>query len=399
MKKKAVYQLSARQILLLAFVSALVAVGTVACLTNFSSMKWQLKDAANIASAEETPATIADPTTVSDEQNSIEVYRTYSPGVAFITSTAVMEDYYGQEFERERGSGSGSVIDAQGHILTNYHVIEGAQKLTVSLGGEKVFPAKVVGGDPDTDLAVIQIEPPAEGLTVVPLGDSEKLVVGQKVLAIGNPFGLDRTLTTGVISGLQRPIRARNGRPIEGAIQTDASINPGNSGGPLLDKYGKMIGINSQILSPAGGSVGVGFAIPVSIAKRVIPQLIQFGEVRRPKLGASLADVDQLVRQGVGLPVQNGLLVRSVLQGSAAQRAGLRGLQQDNSGEVILGDIITSVDGTAMNSIDDLYKLLDKKQINDTVQVEIYRDGKRQTVPMKLLPLPPSTQGASPRKF
>ena len=177
------------------------------------------------------------------------------------------------EFEEGSGSGSGSVIDKEGHILTNYHVIEGAQKLSVSLGGDKVYPAKVIGGDPDTDLAVIKIDPPREGLTVINLSDSDKLVIGQKVLAIGNPFGLDRTLTTGVISGLQRPIRARNGRPIEGAIQTDASINPGNSGGPLFDKYGNMIGINSQILSPAGGSVGVGFAIPVNIAKRVVPQL------------------------------------------------------------------------------------------------------------------------------
>ena len=398
MTKKAVYQLSARQILFLAFASALIAVGTVACLTNFSGTNWQSRDAANIASAEETPTAIADPSTVSDEQNNIDVYRTYSPGVAFITTTAVMEDYYGQEFERPRGSGSGSVIDNQGHILTNYHVVENAQKLTVSLGGDKVFPARIIGGDPDTDLAIIKIEPPREGLTVIPFGDSEKLSVGQKVLAIGNPFGLDRTLTTGVISGLQRPIRGTNNRPIEGAIQTDASINPGNSGGPLLDKYGRIIGINAQIYSRTGTSSGVGFAIPVSIAKRVVPQLIQYGEVRRPKLGASLADVEQLVRQGVGLPVENGLLVRSVLQGSAAQRAGLRGLQQDNSGEVILGDIITSVDGTAMNSIDDLYKFLDKKQINDTVQVEIFRDGKRLKVPLKLSALPQSSQGATPRR-
>jgi S1-C subfamily serine protease len=398
MTKKAVYQLSARQILILAFASALIAVGTVACLTNFNGTNWQLKDPANLTSAEETPTAIADPSTVSDEQNNIDVYRTYSPGVAFITTTAVMEDYYGQEFERSRGSGSGSVIDNQGHILTNYHVVENSQKLTVSLGGDRVFPARIIGGDPDTDLAVIKIEPPREGLTVIPFGDSEKLSVGQKVLAIGNPFGLDRTLTTGVISGLQRPIRGTNNRPIEGAIQTDASINPGNSGGPLLDKYGRIIGINAQIYSRTGTSSGVGFAIPVSIAKRVVPQLIQYGEVRRPKLGASLANVDQLVRQGVGLPIENGLLVRSVLQGSAAQRAGIRGLQQDNTGDVVLGDIITSVDGTAMNSIDDLYKFLDKKQINDTVQVEIFRDGKRLSVPLRLSALPSSGQGASPRR-
>jgi S1-C subfamily serine protease len=398
MTRKTVYQLSARQILLLAFSSALIAVGTLACLSNFGGMNWQTRDMGNIALAEDIPAEISDPSTVSDEQNSIEVYRKYSPGVAFITTTSIMEDFWGQEFERERGSGSGSVIDNQGHILTNYHVIEGAQKLTVSLGGNKVFPAKLIGGDPDTDLAVIKIDPPAEGLTVIPFGDSEKLAVGQKVLAIGNPFGLDRTLTTGVISGLQRPIRARNGRPIEGAIQTDASINPGNSGGPLLDKYGRMIGINSQILTPAGGSVGLGFAIPVSIAKRVVPQLIQYGVVRRPKLGASLSPVNELVRQGVGLPVNSGLLIRSVQQGGAAQRAGLRGLRQDSYGDVILGDIIMAVDGEAMNTIDDLYRFLDKKQINDDVQVEIYRDGRRQTIPLKLIPLPQS-QGASPRRY
>jgi S1-C subfamily serine protease len=173
------------------------------------------------------------------------------------------------------------------NILTNYHVIEGAQKLSVSMGGKKDYPAVVVGGDPDTDLAVIRLTEKPGPLTVVPLGDSDKLVVGPKVLAIGNPFGLDRTLTTGVISGLQRPIRARNNRLIEGAIQTDASINPGNSGGPLLDSHGRMIGINSQILSPSGSSAGVGFAVPVSIAKRVVPQLLQNGRVRRPKLGSA----------------------------------------------------------------------------------------------------------------
>lgn len=400
MTKKAVYQLSARQILLLAFASALIAVGTLACVSNFGVMNWRSNDA-NVALAEENSSgTIADPSTVSDEQNSIDVYRTLSPGVAFITTTSMSADYFGQEFEQESGSGSGSVIDTQGHILTNYHVIEGAQKLTVSLGGDKVFPAKLVGGDPDTDLAVIKIEPPAEGLTVIQMGDSDKLSVGQKVLAIGNPFGLDRTLTTGVISGLQRPIRARNNRPIEGAIQTDASINPGNSGGPLLDKYGKMIGINSQILSRTGGSNGIGFAIPASIAKRVVPQLLQFGEVRRPKLGAALFPVNELAKQGVGVPVENGLLVRAVVPNGSAQRAGLRGLQQDSSGGIVFGDIITAIDGTALNSMDDLYRFLDKKQINDTVQLEIFRDGKRQNLPLKLLTLPATTtQGASPRRF
>jgi S1-C subfamily serine protease len=220
---------------------------------------------------------------------------------------------------------------------------------------------------------------------VVPLGDSDQLSVGQKVLAIGNPFGLNRTLTTGVISGLQRPIRARNNRPIDAAIQTDASINPGNSGGPLLDKYGRMIGINSQILSPAGGSVGVGFAIPVNIAKRIIPQLISYGEVRRPKLGVDALGVEKLNDQGVKLPVQQGLLVRTAVSGGAAANAGIKGLTQDSTGEVALGDIITSIDGEKMNDIDDLYRLLDKKKIGDTVQVQVYRNGRTLTVPVRLL--------------
>jgi S1-C subfamily serine protease len=256
----------------------------------------------------------------------------------------------------------------------------------------------VIGRDPDTNLAVIKIEPPREGLTVISLGDSDRLNVGQKVLAIGNPFGLDRTLTTGVISGLQRPIRGTNNRPIEGAIQTDASINPGNSGGPLLDKYGKMIGINSQIYSRNGTSSGVGFAIPVNIAKRVVPQLIQFGEVRRPKLGASLLSVEQLSGQ-VQLPVASGLLVRSALAGGAAANSGIRGLSQDAAGEVVLGDIITAVDGEKMKELDDLYRYLDKKQIGDTVQAQVFRDGRTLTIPVKLTSPPQQSPDRQTRRY
>jgi S1-C subfamily serine protease len=396
MSKKAVYQLSARQIVLLSFASALIAIGTLACLSNFGGL-FQLRNP-NIASAEDapTPQGISNPTAVSDEQNSIEVYKSLSPGVAYITTSSQAQNPWGEETENEKGNGSGSVIDAQGHILTNYHVVEGATKLSVSFGGEKTYQAKVVGGDPDTDLAVIKIEPGADKITVVPLGDSEQLEVGQKVLAIGNPFGLDRTLTTGVISGLQRPIRARNGRTIEGAIQTDASINPGNSGGPLLDKYGRMIGINSQILSPGGGSVGVGFAVPVNIAKRIVPQIIQFGEVRRPKLGAALYSVEQLAERGIQMPVAKGVLIRSISPGGSAANAGLRGLTQDSDGDVVLGDIITSIDGTKVADSDDVYKVLDKKQIGDTVQVEVYRGNKSQMFTLKLMPLPASVQGRPP---
>lgn len=384
MLQKTVYQLSARHILVIAFASAMIAAGTVACFSGFGGF-WKSDNQSNTVFAEEAPKDISNPSAVSDEQNSIEVYKSLSPGVAFITSTSIQQGFWG-DVQEGKGSGSGSVIDNQGHILTNYHVVEGAQKLTVSLGGDKTYPARYVGGDPDTDLAVIKIDPPSSGLTIVPLGDSDKLSVGQKVLAIGNPFGLDRTLTTGVISGLQRPIRARNGRPIDAAIQTDASINPGNSGGPLLDKFGKMIGINSQILSPAGGSVGVGFAVPINTAKRVIPQILQYGKVRRPKIDAQLLSIEDLrERRGYDFPVENGLLVGNTTTGGEAQRAGLRGLTQDRDGAVYLGDIITSVDGTKVANMDDLYRLLDKKQSGDTIQVEILRSGKTQVLPVRLV--------------
>lgn len=387
---KAVYQMSARQIILLAFAAALVAVGATALL--YSLQKYLgTADPSTVTLAETAPAGISDPSTVTDEQNSIEVYRSLAPGVAFINTTTYQQDFWGG-VQEGKGNGSGSVIDNQGHILTNYHVVEDAQKLTVSFGGDKVYQAKYVGGDPDTDLAVIKIEPPAGGMTVVPFGDSDRLVVGQKVLAIGNPFGLDRTLTTGVISGLQRPIRARNNRPIDAAIQTDASINPGNSGGPLLDKNGKMIGINSQILSPAGGSVGVGFAIPANTAKRVIPQILQFGEVKRPKLGATLPSVSELKEQGYRMPVEKGLLVYQVSPNSPASAAGLKGITSDGT----IGDIIVSADGQAMDSLDDLYRLLDKKQFGETVQLEVYRGGRNVTVPVKLTPLASSTRTRRP---
>ncbi|MCO6509190.1 MAG: trypsin-like peptidase domain-containing protein [Aridibacter famidurans] len=393
MRQKATYQLTGRQLVLLAVISAFIAVAVVAAMSGFG-IGWNYLmsgESAEKTFAETQPA-ITDPATVTDEENNIEIYRKMSPGVAFITTSARFENWFGEEFERESGIGSGSVIDNQGHILTNYHVIEGASKLTVSFGGDKVYPATLVGGDPDTDLAVIKIVPPAEGLTVIPLGDSGSLDVGQKVLAIGNPFGLDRTLTTGVISGLQRPIRARNGRPIDAAIQTDASINSGNSGGPLLDKFGRMIGINSQILSPSGASAGVGFAVPVNTAKRVIPQLLQFGEVRRPKLGASLYGVEELRDRGIDLPVREGLLVRSVVPGGSIDRAGLRGLTSDGQ-STLLGDIITTIDGQKINNIDDLYRLLDRKKIGETVSVQVYRRGNTITVPVKLLQMPETRNG------
>ena len=372
------YRISARQILLIAFTSAFFAAGVVFFFERYGGRLLEPSGSASLT--ESAPAGITNPTLATDEQNNIEVYKAISPGVVFITSTSFSNDFW--EAGERSGTGSGFVIDAQGHILTNHHVIEGAQRLSVSFG-EKSYPATKVGEDPDTDLAVIKVDAPRDVLKVIPFGDSDNLVVGQKVLAIGNPFGFARTLTTGVISGLQRPIRARNNRQIEGAIQTDASINPGNSGGPLLDSSGRVIGINSQILSPAGGSVGVGFAVPASIAKRIVPQLIKNGAVIRPKLGIVPFNVGNLQ---IRLPVTEGVGIYQVYPNTSASAAGLRGLTQTPEGDVELGDIITSIDGQRVNNSDDLYRILDKHQFNDVVQVEVFRDNRRVKVPVRLLP-------------
>ncbi|HKB67622.1 MAG TPA: trypsin-like peptidase domain-containing protein [Pyrinomonadaceae bacterium] len=373
------YRLSARQILAVALVSAFFAAAAIAVVDRVANRVQPSGSAFSTA----TPAGITDPAAATDEQNNIEVYRTLSPGVVNVHSTSYARDFFGF-VEPQEGSGSGSVIDQDGNILTNYHVIEGATKLAVSFGGQKNYAAQLVGGDPDTDLAVIKlVERPKEPLTIISLGDSEKLEVGQKVLAIGNPFGLDRTLTTGVISGLQRPIRARNGRPIEGAIQTDASINPGNSGGPLLDSHGRMIGINSQILSPSGASAGVGFAVPVNIAKRIVPQLLRSGEVRRPKLGIGTRDVQPLKSQ-LDLPVADGVIILQVAPGQAAANAGLRGVTQTENGDFAVGDIILGMDGEKIANTDDLYRLLDKHQVGDTVQLQIFRNARRMNLPVRL---------------
>src|SRR5438477_9199812 len=374
------YKLTARQILVIAFASALFAAVTVLGVQQLSGHFQPLSSAALVSPA----ASIADPSLATDEQNNIDVYKATAPGVVYIQSTTTVRDFFGLYADAREGAGSGSIIDEQGDILTNYHVIADAEKLTVSFGSGKTYPAKVVGKDPDTDLAVIRLlEPAKEALTVVPLGDSDKLAVGPKVLAIGNPFGLDRPLTTGVISGLQRPIRAQNGRQIEGAIQTDASINPGNSGGPLLDSHGRMIGINSQIESPSGASAGVGFAIPVNIAKRIVPQLVRNGYVQRPKLGINPRDVEALSGQ-VRLPVSYGVLVMAVQPGGAAANAGLRGLVQTENGDVELGDIIVAIDGQKISNNDELLGVLDKHQVGETVSVQVMRNGRAMTVSVKL---------------
>jgi putative serine protease PepD len=322
-----------------------------------------------------------------DEEINIRVYRAASPAVVNITTTAVAYDFFLNPVPKE-GTGSGAIIDRAGHILTNFHVIDGARRLEVTLADGSKWPARPMGSDPTNDLAVIKIDAPAEKLTVIPLGDSSKLVVGQKVLVIGNPFGFERTLTVGIISSLGRLIRADNGRLMRGIIQTDAAINPGNSGGPVLNSSGEVIGVSTAIFSPSGGSVGVGFAVPINTAKRIIPELISRGSVARPYLGITAHDLIPALVQALKLPVKEGIMVVEVIPGSPAQRAGIRGgdraLQVGNMIVRVGGDIITEVDQMKVRSFEDLSDFIDSKQPGDTVVVTFNRQGKNNVVEVRL---------------
>src|SRR6185503_11817665 len=289
----------------------------------------------------------------------------------------------------------GSIIDEKGYILTNYHVVTGAQQLEVQVENDK-YTATIVGTDRDNDLAVIKIEPSRDHrFTVVRLGASQGLQVGQKVLAIGNPFGLQRTLTTGIISGLERPLRdPASRRTINGAIQTDAAINPGNSGGPLLNAKGEQIGINTAIYSPSGGSVGIGFAVPIDTAKKILPDLINKGYVSRPWLGISLYPLDRRMARQLDLSVEEGIMVGDVYRGSGAATAGLRGavLRETMFGGVAIqqiGDVIVTIDGKKTTNADDLQNALQDKNPGDMVQVELVREGRRLTLPVRLSERPP----------
>ena len=372
------YRVSAKQLVSVALFSALLAGVIVACAQRALDHK--------AVSVE--PIAIADPTVATDEQNNIEIYRAVSPGVVNITNRGYQENFWGV-FPSE-GSGSGSIIDERGYILTNYHVIQGATQLEVQVENEK-FPGKVVGTDRDDDLAVIKIEAPkGQRFTVVKLGTSKGLDVGQKVLAIGNPFGLQRTLTTGIISGLERPLRDQVARrTINGAIQTDAAINPGNSGGPLLNAKGEMIGINTAIQPNAGGgSIGIGFAVPVDLANKIIPEIISKGYVSRPWLGVSTMPLDRRIARAFELPVEEGIIVGDVYRNSGAASAGLRPATVRESIYGIslqqLGDVILTVGGRKVASTDDLQNALQDKKPGETVDVELLRQGRRITVPVRL---------------
>lgn len=387
------YQITAKQLILLAMATAIFASGAVLVYDRFGSdFLGRLVGAKPDKAAVETANIegLTDPSVATDEKNNQEVYSAISPGVVHITSTVTVQDWF-NAYQTE-GAGSGSILDKEGRILTNFHVIQDAEKLDVRLSNNKTYEAKVLGSDPDNDLAVIQISAPPAELSVVPFGASKNLFVGQKVLAIGNPFGLDRTLTTGIISGLSRPIRSEITKTlIEGVIQTDAAINPGNSGGPLLNSRGQLIGINTMIYSPSGGSVGIGFAVPIETAVRVISEIKQFGRVRKARPGVNfipLANLGERFIRAVELPVSEGLMVVEVESGGAAERAGIKGpTQAVRYGRYqipIGGDIIVGMDGQKIANRDDYDRVLNGKNIGDRVQVEVMRNGRKIALAMTL---------------
>ncbi len=334
-------------------------------------------------------------TLTEDEKNNITIYQKASPSVVNVISTVITRDFFLNPIPRE-GSGSGSIIDARGHVLTNNHVIRDARKLEVTLADGSKWPANLVGTDPDNDLAVIKMDAPADKLRPLPLGDSQKLQVGQKVLAIGNPFGLGLTLTTGIISSLGRNIRSEVGTMIEDLIQTDASINPGNSGGPLLNSQGEMIGINTAIISPTGASVGIGFAIPVNTAKRMIPELISKGYVSYPWAGVSVQPLFPELARFLKLKVERGAMVIDVTAGGPGEKAGLRGgdrtIQARNLQVIVGGDVITQVDRREVKDADDLIKYIRERKPGDAVTLKILRDGQFKDIKLTLAERPRTTR-------
>ena len=320
-----------------------------------------------------------------DERSTIELFEQARASVVFITTRSLVRDFWTRDvFSVPRGSGSGFVWDEAGHVVTNWHVVQNASEATVKLADGRSYKATLVGASPAHDIAVMRIGVGFGRPPPVALGTSQDLKVGQKVFAIGNPFGLDWTLTTGIVSALDRSIGGDNGRTIEHLIQTDAAINPGNSGGPLLDSAGRLIGINTAIYSPSGASAGIGFAVPVDTVNRVVPQLIRHGRYLRPTLGIEVDDsLNERLKQRLGV---TGVVVLRVAPGSAADQAGMQGATISPDGEVVPGDIILSIDETPVESVGKLLAGLDRYQIGDTVRVTISRKGSRLTLDVTLQP-------------
>jgi len=316
-----------------------------------------------------------------EEQRAISIFEEARASVVYITTLVSRTDFFTLKvFEIPQGTGSGFIWDDAGNIVTNFHVIYKAQNVQVTLSDQSIFKAEVVGAAPDKDLAVLRIKAPKEKLPPIRIGTSSDLKVGQTVYAIGNPFGLDQTLTTGIISALGREIESLTRRPIQGVIQTDAAINPGNSGGPLLDSAGRSIGVNTAIYSPSGAYAGVGFAVPIDTINRIVPQLITFGKVIQPGLGVQV--VEDSVAKQVG--IEEGVLILDVDRRGAAASAGMMPTRYDSEGNVVLGDIIVAIEGQSIKTSDDLYKALERYNVGDEVRVEVIRGGRKRTLTVRL---------------
>jgi S1-C subfamily serine protease len=331
-----------------------------------------------------TPPPVTPRATLAEaERTTIEIFRNAAPSVVYITNLAVRTDKLRLDvLAIPQGTGSGFVWDTNGHIVTNYHVIHGAEALRVTFADQTFAAARVVGVAPDKDLAVIRVEGAAR-LQALPVGTSHDLQVGQMTLAIGNPFGLDHTLSSGIVSGLDREITSVGGRPITGVVQTDAAINPGNSGGPLLDSAGRLIGVNTAIYSPSGVNAGVGFAVPVDTVRRIVPQLITNGRATRPGLGVQLEEGRLAERLGI-----RGALVIGVVPGSPAEQAGIVPARRDQSGAIELGDVIVGIDGENVAEPNDLYRVIDRHDVGDRVRVKLARGRSTREVEIALHALP-----------
>jgi S1-C subfamily serine protease len=315
-----------------------------------------------------------------EERATIALFRQASPSVVYITTLARQRDLFSLNIaEIPQGSGSGFIWDQEGHVITNFHVIQGASSAKVTLADHSTEEAQLVGAAPDHDLAVLYIKVPKNQLRPLAIGTSADLEVGQSVFAIGNPFGLDQTLTTGIISALGREINATTGRTIAGVIQTDAAINPGNSGGPLLDSAGRLIGVNTAIFSPSGSNSGIGFAVPVDTVNRIVPQLIRQGTITRVGLGVRIGD-DRVSRR-LNL---SGVLIIEVDKGSAAEAAGLRSTRIDAKGAGKLGDVIVAIDGERIETSSDLFNAMEKRTVGETVKVTVLRGETRLSIPVTL---------------
>ena len=318
-----------------------------------------------------------------DEQATIDVFSKFSRSVVHVTSLATRRNQMTLDVtEIPQGVGSGFVWDQDGHIVTNFHVVQEGDRASVTLNNGATYPAKIVGVAPDKDIAILHIDVDPKELLPLPIGASAGLKVGQKVMAIGNPFGLDQTLTTGVISGLGREIKSVTGRPIYDVIQTDASINPGNSGGPLLDSAGRLIGINTAIYSPSGANAGIGFAVPVDTINAIVPQLLKNGKITRPGLGINILS-DAIASQHR----IDGVAIMQVVPGGAAEQGGLVGAKS-MGGAVELGDVIVAIDGTEVHRTNDLFKALDNHKVGDQVEITVENNSKRRSTKVTLQPLP-----------